>query len=117
MPPPKRARGGGAEREILKAARSAARTSRKPAARIPYAKITGKPKEAGRGAEMLATSSSQGFYHQSLPGPSFQQGWAVDAADGKPIWVEGSVGEEAVHNIDSTVQQQNEKATELLAIP
>ncbi len=117
MPPPKRARGGGEERGILKAARSAARTRRKPAARIPKQRLNSKPKEAGRGAERLATPSSQGFYHQSLLGPSFQQGWVVDAADGGPTWVEGSVDGEVVHHIDSTVQQQNAEATELFVIP
>jgi hypothetical protein len=117
MPPPKRARGGEAERGILKAARSAAKTRRKPAARIPKQKLNGKPKEVGRGAERLAIPSSQGIYHQSLLGPSFQQGWVVDAADGKPIWVEGSVDEEVVHHIDSAVQQQNAGATELFVIP
>ena len=115
MPPPKRARGGGTAEGILKAARTAARTRRKPAARIPKAQINGKPKEAGRGAERLATPSSHGIYHQSLPGPSFQQGWSVDAADGTPTGVEGSVDEEAVHHIDSTVQQQG--ATGLITIP
>jgi hypothetical protein len=117
MPPPKRARGGGTAKGIPKAARSAARTRRKPAARIPNASTDSKPKEAGRGAERLATPSSQGIYHQSLPGPRFRQGWAVEAADGKLTWVEGSVDEEAVHHIDSTVQQQQEEATELLVIP
>jgi hypothetical protein len=116
MPPPKRARGGGTERGILKA-RSAARTRPKPGARFPRSKIDDKPKEAGRGAERLATPSSQGIYHQSLPGPSFQQGWSGDAADGTPTWVEGRVDEEAVHHTDSKVQQQNEKATELFYIP
>jgi hypothetical protein len=117
MPPAKRAKGGGTARGILKATRSAARTRHKPVARIPKASISSKPKEAGRGAERLATPSSQGIYHQSLPGPSSQQGWAVDAADGKLTWVEGSVDEGAVHHIDSTVQQQHEEATELFVIP
>jgi hypothetical protein len=115
-PPPKRVRGGETARGILKAARSAARTRHKPAARIPK-QNSGKPKEAGRGAERLATPSSQGIYHQSLPGPSFQQGWSVDAADGKPAWVEGSVDEEVVHHTESTVQQQHEETTELFTIP
>jgi hypothetical protein len=41
----------------------------------------------------------------------------VDAADGKPSWVEGSVDEEAVHHTDSTVLQQHEEETELFEIP
>jgi len=56
----------------------------------------------GRGAERLATPISQGIHHQSLLGPSLQQGWAAEAADGQLIWVEGSVGD-VVKGIDSTV--------------
>jgi hypothetical protein len=41
----------------------------------------------------------------------------VEAPNGKPSWVEGSVDEGAVHHIDSTVQQQHEEATELFVIP
>ena len=116
IPLSKRARGGEAAEGIPKAERSVAKTRSKPAARIPKARINRKPKEAGRGAERLATPSSQGLYHQSMPGPSFQQGWAVGAANGKPVRVEGSVDEEAVH-IGSTVQQQNGKAIQLFVIP
>jgi hypothetical protein len=117
MPPPKRARGGGTERGILKA-RSVARARPKPAtARIPNSKTSDKPKEVGRGAERLATPSSKGVYHRSLPGPSSQRDWSVDAADGTPTWVEGSVDEEAVHHTDKTVKQQDEKATGLFYIP
>ena len=118
MPPPKRARDGraGAEKGILKAARSAARTRHKPATRIPKQNIKGKPKEVGRGAERLATPNSRGIYRQSLLGPSLQQGWAV-AAEGRPIWVEGSVDEEVVHHTGSALQQQHAGATELHIIP
>jgi len=117
MPPQKRARGGGTTEGIPNAAQAAARTSNKPAARIPRQDINCKPKEAGRGAERLATQSSQGIYHQHLPGPSFQQGWVVSAVDGKPTWVEGSVDEEEAHRIDSTVQRQQEEAARLFEIP
>ena len=41
----------------------------------------------------------------------------MEPADGKLTWVEGSVDEEAVYDIDSTVQQQHEETTELFAIP
>ena len=105
LPPWKRARGGETTKGILKAARSAARSRHKPVARIPKTKNSDKPKAVGRGAERLATPSAQGIYHQPLPGPSFQQGCAVEAADGKLTWVEGSV-EEAMHHVDSTVEQQ-----------
>jgi hypothetical protein len=90
---------------IPKAVSPAARTHRKPVARIPKSRINRKPEEAGRGAERLATPSSHGIYPQSLPGPSFQQGWAVDAADVKPTWFEERVEEEAVHHTHITVQQ------------
>ncbi len=116
MPPPKRARGSRVAKGILtKAKRSTARTRDKPVARIPKAQINGKPKEAGRGAERLATPSAHGIYHQPLPGPSFQQGWSVEPAHGQPPWVEGSVGEEVAHHIDDMVQQ--EEATKLFKIP
>jgi hypothetical protein len=105
IPPPKRARGSGATSGNLKAARSAARTRHKPEARNPSKKINGKPKEAGRGAERLATPSAQGIYHQSSLGP-LQQGWVEEAANGTLIWVEESVDETVVQHSDSTVQQQ-----------
>jgi hypothetical protein len=110
MPLPIRARGGGITRGILKAAPSATR--------IPKLTIDSKPKEAGRGAERLATTSSQGICHQSLPEPCFQQGWAVDAANGTSTWVEGRLGVdgEVGHHIDSTVQQQHEEATKRVLI-
>ena len=106
MPPQKRIRGS-KPNGISKAARSATRTRHKPAARIP--KVTNrKPKEAGSGAERLTIPDSQGIYHRSLLGPSLQTGWAVEAADGQLIWVEGSV-EDAVQGIDSTVPQQQQE--------
>ena len=114
VPPRKRARGGTSG--ILKAKRSTAKTRHNLVARIPETKLDNKPKEAGRGAERLATPNAHGIYHQSSLGPSFQQGWAVDPTDGKPNWVEGSVGEDVVRRIDSMVQQQ-EVATEPFKIP
>jgi hypothetical protein len=104
MPPHKRARGV-KPNGILKAARSAPTTHQKSVVRTPKPKINSKPKEAGRGAEKLRIPDSQGIHHRSLLGPSLQQGWAVEAADGQLIWVEGSV-EEMTHRTDSTVQQQ-----------
>jgi hypothetical protein len=117
MPPPKRARGRTSG--IPKAKRSAASTRHNFVARIPQTKINRKPKEAGRGAERLATSNVHGFYYQSSLGPSFQQGWAAEPAHGKPTWVEGSVDEDAAHRTNSTVQQeqQQEGAKELFKIP
>jgi hypothetical protein len=106
MPPQKRARGGDG---VLKTARSTTRTRHKPVARIPISRINGKPKEAGRGAERLATPNAQGIYHQPLLGPSFQQGRADQTLDGELIWVEGRVGAEVMHHISSTVQQQQNK--------
>jgi hypothetical protein len=108
MPPQKRVRAGKAN-GILKATRSTARTRHKPVARIPKARILRESKEAGRGAERLATPNAQGIHPRPLLGPSFQQGWAVEAADGQLTWVEGSVEEGAVHHIDSMVQQQQQE--------
>ena len=87
---------------ILKTPQSMARTCHKPVARIPKSKVIGKPKEVGRGAERLATPNLQGIYQQPLLGPSVQQGWAVEAAERQPTWVEGSVG------VDTTQQQQRQ---------
>jgi hypothetical protein len=39
----------------------------------------------------------------------FPAGGAEEAADGQLIWVEGSVEEEAVHHIGSTVQQKQQE--------
>jgi hypothetical protein len=104
VPPQKRARR--TTSGILEAKRSMARTRHNIVARIPEQSINVKPKAAGRGAERLATPSAHGFYRQSSLGPSFQQGWPVEPAHGKPSWVEWSVDEEAEHRIDGTVQQQ-----------
>jgi hypothetical protein len=111
MPPQKRVRGGKAN-GILKTARSATRTRHKPAARIPKSGTNSEPKQLVRGAERLATQDSQGLHHQSLLGPSLQQGWVKEAADGQLIWVEGSV-EEMAHRTASTAQQQQHQQEEV----
>ena len=115
VPPQKRARGRTSG--ILEAKRSTARTHHNLVVRIPEKGISDKPKEAGRGAERLATPIAHGFYHQSSLGPSFQQGGPVEPAHGKPSWVEGSVDVEAVHCIDSAMRQQQQEATRLFKIP
>jgi hypothetical protein len=115
VPPQKRARGEISG--ILKAKRSTARTHHNLVARIPETRVNNKPEEEERGAERLATPNAHGIYHQSSLGPSFQQDCVVEPADGKPSWVEGSADEEAVHRIESTVQQQQEEAAELFEIP
>ena len=81
-------------------------------ARIPNTNIVSKPKEAGRGAERLSTPNPQGIHRRSLLGPRFQQGWAVEAADGQLDWVEGSAEEELVHHNSSMVQQQRQQQQE-----
>ena len=91
------------------AARSVARTRHKAIARIPEQNINNRPKEAGRGAEMLTTLNPQELYYRPLPGPNFQQGWAVEAADGRLDRVEGTVEEGAAHHNNSMVQQQEEE--------
>jgi len=92
VPPQKRARGGGTTKGILKAAGSAADPPR-ASGQDSQMRIDSKPKAVGHRAERLATPSAQGIYHQTLPGPSFQQGRVLDAANGKLTWVEGSVDE------------------------
>ena len=115
MPPQKRVRGGKTN-GILRTARSATRTRHKPAARTPKQRTNDEPKQPVCGAERLATSNSQGIHHQSQSGPSLQQGWAVEAADGQLIWVEGSV-EEVVQGTDSTVSQQQQEEETYFEIP
>ena len=58
MPPSKRA--GSGKVTGISAARSAARTRRKPAARIPKTTLNRKSKEVGSGARKLAALNSQG---------------------------------------------------------
>jgi hypothetical protein len=115
VPPQKRARGHTSG--ILNPKRSTARTRHNLVVRTPGKTINSKPEEAGRGAERLAAPNAYGMYHQSSLGPSFQHGWAVESAHGKPTWVEGSGGEEAAHRMESTVQHQQEEATEVFKIP
>jgi hypothetical protein len=109
MPPPKRARNG---KTGILAARSAARTRCKPAAMIPKQTINGQPKEVGSGARKLAAPNSQGNHHLPLLGPRFPQGWAEEDADGRLIWVEGSVEEEVVEQ-----QQEQFQEDKLFKIP
>ena len=97
---------------ILKGTRTVARSRRGPVARTPNTNINSIPKEAGRRVEMLATTNTQGIYHRSLLGPSFQQGCAVEAADEQLVTVEGRVEEEAVQR-----QQQEEGKDKSLKIP
>jgi hypothetical protein len=107
VPPQKRGRGGQAK-VILKATRSAARTRNKPVARIPKM-INSEPKEAGRGAERLATQNAQGIHHRPLQGPSFQQGRGEQTVDGELIWVEGSVEEVPVQQEPAPQQQHQQQ--------
>jgi hypothetical protein len=109
--PPRERTGTGKATGIL-AARSAARTRRKPAARIPKTTKNGKPMEVGSGARKLAAPNSQGNHHLPLLGPRFPQGWAEEDADGRLIWVEGSVEE-------GVMEQQREQVQEdkLFKIP
>jgi hypothetical protein len=106
--PHKRPRGDASD-GILEAALPMARTRRGPETRVPTTKNNYTSKEAGRGAERLATPNAQGVYHHSLPGPSSQQGWALTNAQGHQLpWIEERVEEEASHHVDNTVQQRDE---------
>ncbi len=117
LPTRKRVRGSQAN-GIPRAVRStlASRTHYKPVTGVPKPRISEEPKEAGSGAGRLATPDSQGVHHRFLLGPSLQQGWAAEAADGQMIWVEGSV-EDVVHRTDSIVQHQEEAQQEHFKIP
>jgi hypothetical protein len=44
------------------------------------------------------------IYHKSSLGPSYQQGWVMEPADGNRLGSRGSIDEGAAHHIDSTVQ-------------
>ncbi|KAF8487551.1 hypothetical protein F5888DRAFT_1810655 [Russula emetica] len=103
MPPHKRVRGGPCN-GYPEAAWSEARTHRTPDTRVPT-NNNYTSKEAGRGAEGLATPNVQGVYHRSLLGPSSQQGLVVTTAQGRqPLGVEER--EEALHHMVSTEQQE-----------
>ena len=104
----KRVRDGKAN-GILEAARSVARTRHKAVARTQDSKDNHEPKETGRGAERLATPILQGLHDRPMLGPSFQQGLAVEAAEGQSTWVEGSVGVEAVQQQRRGQQQEGEE--------
>jgi hypothetical protein len=97
MPPPKRT--GNINTTGVLAARSVARTRRKPAAKIPQMKINREPKEVGSGTRKLPDPNSQGNHHLPSLGPRFPQGWAEEDADGRLIWVEESVEEEVVGQV------------------
>lgn len=84
-------------------------TRHSPVARIPITRDENARTELRCGAEMLTTPNRQRVHNQLLLGPSFQQGWAVEAADGQLSWFEGSVEEEAGHKNNSTVQQQQKE--------
>jgi hypothetical protein len=58
------------------------------------------------------------FTIDPLLGPRLQQGWAVEAADGRLLWAEGGV-EEMARCTDSTVQQQQQEEVqrEYIEIP
>lgn len=103
MPPKKRVRAGPCNGD-LEAAWSGARAHRTPETRVST-KNKSISKEAGRGAEGLATPNVQGVYHCSLLGLSFQQGWVGSSAQGQQLpGVEERAGE-ALHHMASTELQ------------
>ena len=61
------------------------------------------PNEAGRGAERLAAPNAHAFTNKSRW--DLVSSWAVEPANGKLTWVEGSVDDEAAHRIESTALQ------------
>jgi hypothetical protein len=65
----------------------------------------------GSGAKKLAAPKSQANHHLSLLGPRFSQGWAEEDADGRLIWLEGSVEEGVVEQ--QRGQAQGDKLFEI----
>ena len=110
MPPQKRARGKVSG--ILKARQSTSRTRHNLLARIPEQQKGNAPKEAGRGAERLATPIPQRIHHCSFLVPSIQQGWEVELAEGQPTLVEGSVeGKRIVWSFEAETRRSKQVGT------
>ena len=106
MPPQKRGRGGQTE-GILEATRSAARTRHEHVARIPTQVINNEPKEAGRGAERLATLDAQGIYANPRWDRVSSRGGRWKLKKGNLIERSGKVR----HN-DSMMQRQQQQLKE-----
>jgi hypothetical protein len=82
---------------VLEAAQSMNWTRRRPEDRVPSIKDNAS-KEAGRGAERLATPNAQGLYRHSLPGPS----WALANAHGKQFPRAKERAEEGLSQLETT---------------
>ena len=96
MPPQKRARG---------------RMSNSiPKATWPVGRGRDEPQTCGQDPKRLATPNPQGVHHRPSQGPSFQQGRAVEPAEGQPALVEGNVEAKVLYPICSADQQQQQRA-------
>ena len=95
---------GGASHGVLEAARSN-RTHR--VARTPDTGNVNASQAVGREADIITTSNAQEMHQQSLPGPSYQQGWVTTTAqEQQALYPEGGVQGEAWHGIDSVTEPQ-----------
>ncbi|KAH9964350.1 hypothetical protein BGW80DRAFT_1541473 [Lactifluus volemus] len=83
----------------------------KPATRTS-ANRNDKSKTVGRGAGRLATTTAEGVYHQSLPGPSDQQVLVGTTALGQLTWVEESVEGGSWHHSSVVRKEVEVQSTE-----
>ncbi|KAH8990861.1 hypothetical protein EDB92DRAFT_1863619 [Lactarius akahatsu] len=95
-------RGKPSTTRLLGGAGSTKRTRRSPATRTRQL-TNHKSKAAGRGAEMLVSTTVQGLYHQSLPGLSVPQGSMGALFQEQPSWIEEREQVEPRHDSGSSV--------------
>ncbi|KAH9077579.1 hypothetical protein EDB83DRAFT_2344562 [Lactarius deliciosus] len=87
---------------VLEGAESTKRTRRSPATRTRQL-TNHKSKAAGRGAEMLVSTTAQGLYHRSLPELSVPQGSMGALLQEQPSWTEEREQVEPRHDSGSSV--------------
>ncbi|KAH9169391.1 hypothetical protein EDB89DRAFT_1482612 [Lactarius sanguifluus] len=95
-------RGNPSTTRVLGGAGSTKRTRRSPATRTRQV-INDKSKAAGRGAEMLVSTTAQGLYHRSLPGLSVPQGSVGALLQEQPSWIEEREQVEPRHDSGNSV--------------
>ncbi|KAH8986993.1 hypothetical protein EDB86DRAFT_2217453 [Lactarius hatsudake] len=95
-------RGKPSTTRVLEGEESTKRTRRSPATRTQHP-INDKSKAAGRGAEMLVSTTAQGLYHRSLLGLSVPQGSMGALFQEQPSWMEEREQVEPRHDSGSSV--------------
>ena len=96
---------------VLEAVGATNKARIKPATRTRALK-NGKSKTVGHGAGKLVTTTAQGVYHPSLPGPSAQQVLVGTTSRGQLTWVEESADGGLSHHHSSVVQEAEIPSTE-----